>query len=187
MELLDIQKIKTKYQIEYYQIIDSTHTYAKRIAQNSSKQEKLIIAEKQTEGIGTKGRKWYTGIGKNIAMTLLIYPNCKVKKLEGITIKIAQAIKQSIWSLYRYELTIKLPNDLLLNNKKICGILTEVRSHAENTNYLLISVGFNVNEEYFSDETEFIATSLKKEYNKHFNREEIITMILENIEKEIEL
>lgn len=185
MEKLRIEKIKTKKQIEYYQEIGSTHIYAKKIAKD--KKEKIIIAEIQTAGVGTKGRSWYTGKGKNIAMTIINYPTCKVNELEGITMKIAQAIQNAILKLYGYKLTIKEPNDLMLQGKKICGILTEVHSQSEKIEYLLISFGFNVNEEQFSKETQEIATSLKKEYKKEFRREEIINQILEELEKNVML
>ena len=190
---MDIKKIKdaeTKQigkQIEYYKEIMSTHLCAKTIADKNENNGKIIIAEIQTSGIGTKGRKWYTGEGKNIAMTIILKPKCQISKLEGLTVKIAQVIQKSIKQLYGYELTIKEPNDLMLNNKKICVILTEVSSIKEYINYLLISFGFNVNEDTFSKETIEIATSLKKEYKKEFSREDIIIKIIENLEKEIEL
>ena len=147
---------------------------------------KIIIAEVQTAGIGTKGRKWYTGEGKNIAMTIILHPTCKIEELEGLTIKIAKSIQKAIYELYSYKLEIKKPNDLILNGKKICGILTEIHTMGEKINYLLISFGFNVNEDGFSEETKEIATSLKKEFNKEFKREEIIIKIIDKLE-EIEL
>ena len=75
----------------------------------------------------------------------------------------------------------------MLNGKKIAGILTEVNSIGGKVNYLIISIGFNVNEDSFSDETKDIATSLKREYKKEFEREEIIKNIIENLDKEIDL
>lgn len=125
---MDIAKIKNKakIKIEYYETIDSTHLYAKKIA--DSKENKIIIAEEQTGGIGTKGRSWYTGRGKNIALTIILHPNCKIEKLEGLTVEIATKIKEAIYELYKYKLEIKEPNDLMLNNKKICGILTEINT-----------------------------------------------------------
>ena len=74
-----------------------------------------------------------------------------------------------------------MPNDLILNGKKICGILTEVHTQGEKIEYLLISIGFNVNEEEFSKELIEIATSLKNEYKKEFDREEIIVNIINAI------
>ena len=116
-----------------------------------------------------------------------MHPNCKIEELNGLTTKIANKIKEAVYELYKYELKIKKPNDLMLNNKKISGILTEINTISEKINYLLISIGFNVNEDHFSKETENIATSLKKEYRKDFIREDIIIKFIENLEKEMEL
>lgn len=125
---MDIAKIqdKVKIEIEYYEKIVSTHLYAKKIAEE--KENRIIIADEQTGGIGTKGRNWYTGKGKNIALTIILHPDCKIEKLEGLTVEIATKIKEAIYELYKYKLEIKKPNDLILNNKKICGILTEINT-----------------------------------------------------------
>ena len=91
-----------------------------------------------------------------------------------------------IQELYGYELQIKEPNDLYLANKKIGGILIEVNTIGEKINYLLISMGFNVNENEFPEEVRSIATSLKNEYQKDFSREGIIVQLIEKIEREME-
>ena len=189
MDLEKIRNAKTKKigkKIEYFKEIESTHLYAKKIAENEDNEGKILLAEVQTGGIGTKGRSWYTGYGKNIALTLILHPKCRIDKLDNITTEIAEKIRDAIYELYGYELKIKKPNDLMFNNKKICGILTEVHTQGENIKYLLISFGFNVNEDEFSSETKEIATSLKKETGKEFEREEIIVKIIEKLE-EIEL
>lgn len=191
---MDIHKIekaitensKIRRKIEYYKEIGSTHTYAKEIGEKPENKGKILIAEVQTAGIGTQGRKWYTGEGKNIAMTIILHPECKANELEGLTMRIAECIKNAIYELYGYELKIKKPNDLILNNKKICGILTEIHTMGEKVNFLLISFGFNVNEDEFSEETKEIATSLKREFGKEYQREEIIIKIIEKLE-EIEI
>lgn len=177
---MDIEKIEklTNQKINYYKKISSTHMYAKEIEKNGNQ---ILIAEEQTTGIGTKGRKWHTGQNKNIAMTIIKHPKCNVKELDGLTIEIAQIIKNVIKELYGYELEIKIPNDLLLNNKKICGILTEVHTQGEKIRYLLISIGFNVNEDNFLSEISETATSLKKEFKKNFNREDIIIKLINKL------
>lgn len=182
MNLEKIEK-QTNQKIEYYKKIESTHIHAKEIEKGG---DKILIAEIQTKGIGTKGRNWHTGENKNIAMTIIKHPKCQIEKLEGLTIKIAEKIKESIKELYNYDLQIKVPNDLILNGKKISGILTEVHTQGEKIKYILISIGFNVNEEQFNEETKEIATSLKKEYKKQFEREEIIIKIIQKVEKIIE-
>ena len=166
--------------IKYFDELPSTHLYVK---ENQDKLENgtVIIANKQTAGIGTHGRTWYTGSGDNIAMSMLFKPECDLSSLNNITVDVAQTIKKAIKNLYNIGLNIKYPNDLLLNGKKICGILTEINTISGKINYLIISLGFNVNEICFDEETIKIATSLKKEYNKNFNRKEIILKIIENI------
>lgn len=185
MNLEKIKESKTKIigkKIEYYKEIESTHLYAKTIAENEENNGKVLLAEVQTGGIGTKGRSWYTGEGKNLAVTIILHPKVKVGKLDNLTVEIAKKIKEAIYELYGYELKIKKPNDLMFNNKKICGILTEIHTQGEKIKYLLISFGFNVNEDEFSEETKDIATSLKKETGKEFSREEILCRIIEKLE-----
>lgn len=189
MKIEEIKKAKTKKlgkKIEYYEQIDSTHKYAKAIAQKNESDGKVIIAEVQTDGIGTKGRSWYTGQGENIAMTIILHTKRKVMDIKDLPIKVAKIVKKTIKELYNYDLKIKPPNDLMLNNKKICGILTQTNIQGEKVNYILISMGVNVNETRFPEEVKDIATSLKNEYKKEFDREDIISKILENIEKEID-
>lgn len=189
MKIEKIKQANTKYvgkKIEYFEQIESTHLYAKAFAQQEESNGLLILADRQTGGIGTKGRKWYTGKGKNIAMTIILKPKVVLKKLEGLTVKVAQWMQAIIQELYGYELKIKEPNDLYLANKKIGGILIEVNTIGEKINYLLISIGFNVNENEFPEEVKSIATSLKREYHKNFSREEIIIQLIKKIEKEME-
>lgn len=174
---------QTKKKIKYYREIESTHLYAKEVEKQG---DYILIAEKQTGGIGTKGRTWHTGENENIAMTMIKHPDCSIKQLEGLTIQIAQVIQKIIKDLYGYKLQIKEPNDLILNGKKISGILTEIHTRGEKIEYLLISIGFNVNQEKFEEEIQEIATSLKREYNKKFNREEIIINIIKEIDEIIE-
>ena len=171
----------------YFDTIKSTHIYAKEL---EKKEDGLaIITNMQTGGIGTNGRTWYTGYGKNIAMTMVFTPDCNVSNLEGLTIEIAEVMKETIYKLYKIKLDIKKPNDLMLNGKKIGGILTEIRSVGDKVLFLLISIGFNVLETYFDDDTSLIATSLLKEnlnkQNIEFDKEDIIDMFIRKVENNI--
>ena len=186
MNIEEIKEAKTQYigkHILYYQQIDSTHKKAEELAKNKKVDSgTILIAEDQTAGIGTKGRSWYTG-KENIAMTIILFPNTNMQVLEGLTIRLAQAMQEIIKELYGYDLEIKLPNDLLFHKKKICGILTQCASQEGKIQYLLISIGFNVNEEDFSKDTREIATSLRRETNKIFSREKIIQKWIEKVEQ----
>ena len=167
--------------IEKFKTIKSTHTYLK---ENSNKytENTIILADTQTGGIGTKGRNWHTGSNKNIAMSILYRPQKDVKKLEGLTIEIAKKIQNTMKNKYNINLTIKEPNDLMLNGKKICGILTESNTIGNKINYVIISIGFNVNENNFPEELKNIATSLYKETGKEFNKQKIIEDFIKTLE-----
>ena len=115
-------------------------------------------------------------------MTIILKPKCKITDLKNLTIEIANCMQKTIYDLFKIRLDIKEPNDLILNGKKISGILTEINTIGDKINYLLISIGFNVNEEFFSDDLKDIATSLKKEFDKYFSREEIIVSFIRNLE-----
>ena len=178
MDVLKIQEANTRVigkQICYREEFESTHLKSKQIVKKLSLIDNgtILLADRQSNGVGTHGREWYTGAEKNIAMT------------KNLTIIIAQSMQKAIKELYGYNLEIREPNDLMLQGKKIGGILTEVNTISGHINYLLISIGFNVNEEKFSDETKELATSLKAEYHKEFSREEIIKRFIEILEENI--
>lgn len=184
---MDIQLLENKlstYDIKFFDVLDSTHRYIKSNREKLDKRT-IVIADIQENGIGTHGRKWYINTNSNITMSILYKLNTHISNFENLTINIAKCIKEVLKEKYDINLEIKKPNDLLLNNKKICGILTEINTIHESVNYLIISIGFNVNEENFDKKIENIATSLKKEYGKKFNKEELIIYFVEKIDKQI--
>ena len=110
---MDIERIKngnTKYlakNVVYYSEIGSTQVEIRKLAENNVTGGTLVITDNQTSGHGTKGRTWNVEGGKNITMSFVIYPDCEISKLEGLTIKIAEAIVEAIDELYGYKLSIK--------------------------------------------------------------------------------
>jgi len=186
---LNIQEIKdnlkTTYigrNIIYFNEIGSTEEEAKRLAANHVQNGSAVIADMQTGGVGTHGRMWHTSANENILMTLVLYPDCNVNKLEGITVNIANCIADVIWNLYNIKLEIKHPNDLVLSNRKIGGILAETKIVEGNAENLFIGIGLNINQENFPEEIADIATSLKKEFGREFSREKIISEICNELE-----
>lgn len=89
---------------------------------------------------GTHGRKWYTDEENNIAFSFLIEANCEIEKLEGITLEIAEIMLQIFQKLYHISLSIKSPNDLVYQGKKLGGILTETKLQGERVKYLVIGI-----------------------------------------------
>ena len=104
----------------YLKSINSTQIYAKQLdKENKIKDGTVICSDKQTAGIGTHSRKWYTGCGDNIAFTIVLYPNCKLKDFERFTYIIAETMLETLKVLYNLNLKIKIPNDIVYKDKKI--------------------------------------------------------------------
>ena len=184
MEVLEIKNNK-KYiignEILIYNEIDSTQEEAKRIIKNI-KDGTVIIANNQTNGQGTHGRKWYTEKNSNIIMSIVLFPNVEVKKLKNITLDIAKIILDTIYELYNYKLDISYPNDIVLNGKKMGGILTNISTQGDIAKDIIIGIGLNINQIEFPEEIVNIATSLRKEYNIIFDKEKIIEKICINLD-----
>ncbi len=130
------------------------------------------------------GRSWYTEKDKNLTFSIFLKPECNINKIEGLTILISKVIVDIIKTMYGYNLEIKYPNDVMLNGKKIGGILTESITNRKIVKQIVIGIGFNVNQEKFDEKIENIATSLKKEFGKNFDKQEILINFLSKFEVE---
>lgn len=175
---MKLKNLKTKFLGKnsfYYEKIDSTQKEIYRLIDKGILNGTLVISDIQTDGIGTHGRKWYTDQSNNIAFSFYYEINCNIKKLDGITIEIAQVLKNILKRLYNIDLIIKEPNDLYFNNKKIGGILTESKVQGENIRFLVIGIGINTSQTIFNEELNDIATSIKNEFNIDVDVETVIT------------
>lgn len=183
MKLLNLD---TKYigrNLIYYESIDSTQSEAWRQVKKKVENGTVIFANMQTNGMGTHGRRWYTDEKDNIALSIVLYPNCKIEKLNNITIDIANAIVEVFKEFYLINLDIKYPNDIVYGGKKLGGILTETRLCGEMVKDLVIGIGLNLNQVEFKNEIKEIATSIKKEFGITVDRFKIVSEICNVLEK----
>ena len=165
-----------------YDEIDSTQKEIWRRADNNEIIDGVLVkAEKQTSGVGTHGRTWYTD-RNNIAFSFYMELNCKISKIEGITIDIARTIVDVIKKMYNVQLEIKVPNDLYVKGKKLGGILTETKLKGNIAKFLIVGIGMNNSQIEFCDEIENIATSFKKEFSIEVDVEEFITNFCNSFE-----
>lgn len=143
---VQLEKLTTKVlgrNVIYYPEIDSTQLEVWRQVEKGTIQNgTIIMADRQTKGKGTHGRKWYTDEENNIAFTFFIEANCKISKLEGVTIEIAKIWVEVFKKLYGISLEIKSPNDLVYQGKKIGGILTETKLIGETVKYLVVGIRY---------------------------------------------
>ena len=135
--------------IVYYKSISSTQKKAREIIKQDTPDDTLIITDNQTNGIGTHGRTWHSSNNNNVEMTLILYPNCNMQRIETLTIDIAKCIVATIWEMYEIKLDIKEPNDIVLNSRKLGGILTEAITYKNTVKTLLIGIGLNINQVEF--------------------------------------
>ena len=188
--LIKLPNLNTKYLGKttiFFNIIDSTQSEIWRIIQKENFiNGTLVMADIQTNGQGTHGRTWYTQEPNNIAFSFGIEANFNIKKLEGITTKIASIIVDIMQKNYKIKLNIKHPNDIVYNNKKIGGILTGTKVIGEEVKYLVIGIGINTNQEKFANEIKQIATSIKKEFAIEIDTKDFIAKFCNEFEKEIE-
>ncbi|NFR42414.1 biotin--[acetyl-CoA-carboxylase] ligase [Clostridium botulinum] len=169
--------------IQYYFELPSTNKTAKQLADNNNVNNgTLIIAEKQTLGKGRFDRKW-TSPSSGIWMSLILKPNIPPSEASKITQIAAASVYKALLN-FGINVSIKWPNDIFINGKKLCGILTEMKCDIDRIHYLVLGIGLNVNlnAEEITDELKDIATSLKLEFNKTFSKSLILSEILNNFE-----
>ena len=170
-------------QIEYFEEIDSTNLEAKRNQEQVDGHGMVFLAEQQSLGRGRMGRAWVSPKGTGIWMSLLLKPEFPTSQASQITLLAALAVADAIKKVTGLEGKIKWPNDIVVNQKKVCGILTEMGVIQDRIQYLVVGIGINVNTEHFPNEISDIATSLKLEGGKIFAREEIVAELLNYFEQ----
>lgn len=171
-------------QIIYFNSIDSTNNEAKKLANSGCLEGTVIISEEQTMGRGRLGRNWVSPKFKGIWMSIVLRPNIDPMNVAKITQVGAAAVLRAIKE-QGINAHIKWPNDIVLNNKKVCGILTEMSGEINNINYVVMGIGVNVNidKEDFPKDIQEIATSLKIEEGKGIKRKTLVASILNNLEE----
>lgn len=188
---MNIEKIKQGVrgnigqEILFYPVIDSTNTIAFEKALNSKKEGLVILAESQLKGKGRLGRTWVSPPGLNIYMSIVLKPLIELTDATLITIMAAVACSIALREISGLEITIKWPNDLILQNRKIGGILTELKSEHRKIVFVVLGIGINVNADSndFPEDIRNIATSLKNETKKSFSRTEILIKLLNELNK----
>ncbi|PKM51301.1 MAG: biotin--[acetyl-CoA-carboxylase] ligase [Firmicutes bacterium HGW-Firmicutes-7] len=170
-------------QVFVYKSIDSTNKEAKRKAMEGNSYTALLLSEEQTIGIGRRGRQWVSKKGAGIYMSLLLRPLIKPINASMITLVAGLAVQRAIGQITGLNSQIKWPNDLVIRNKKICGILTEMSSEMDFVNYVVIGIGINVNNQQFEEEIQEVATSLSLEGGKIYPRKGLIIQIIKEFEQ----
>lgn len=185
----------------FFEEIGSTNTEAKRRAEEGAEEGLLLVANRQTAGKGRRGRSWISPAGKNAYYTLLLRPDISPEKAPMLTLVMALAVASALEDVYESvvcegrngdkasgksrdkSVKIKWPNDVLINGKKICGILTEMSAENDYIQYVVIGVGLNIKPQKFDKEIADKATSIDAEWNITTLRCKLVADIMRYFEK----
>lgn len=171
-------------EVLYFDTIDSTNTKAQELAEKGYPSGTLIVADKQESGKGRRGRSWVSPSGTGIFMTLMIKPDINPNNASMLTLVAALAVAKAITSVTGEEAMIKWPNDIVVNGKKVCGILTEMNAQFDYINHIVVGIGINVHNESFPEEISQMASSLMIEAGgKRFHRAQIIAETMSYFEQ----
>ncbi len=165
----------------HFDEVDSTNVQCRRACSNNPIEGMVVAAEEQTSGRGRLGRSWISPKGTGIWMSIVLKPNISPMVAPRATLIGAAAVYTALKDM-GISVGIKWPNDIVINGKKICGILTEMNAEIERVNYVIMGIGINVNMESFPDELKEKATSLKNELGNEVDRKKLVANILNNFE-----
>ncbi|HBY19731.1 MAG: biotin--[acetyl-CoA-carboxylase] ligase [Clostridiales bacterium GWE2_32_10] len=169
--------------IIFYNEIDSTNEEAKRLIRTDKLNEDAIVAEFQTAGKGTQGKSWASTSGKNILMTVVLKTKQEISEVQKITLIAGMSVYQVLGDYVdKDNMKIKWPNDIHINGKKICGILTESIRYNDEL-YLIIGIGVNINTKEFEEISGNVPTSLLIETGEIFSRKKIVLEIVDRIKE----
>jgi BirA family biotin operon repressor/biotin-[acetyl-CoA-carboxylase] ligase len=172
------------FDIRYCEEIPSTSTLLREEAGKGAAEGLVITTEFQTDGRGKPGRKWESPRGKNLLFSVLFRPEVRVNVAPMITQIACRSVAAVLTEKYGMSPAFKRPNDLLINGKKICGVLVETSSVADRLEAVIIGIGLNVNAsgpELFPG-----STSIREETGQETDRSELLNQILFQLAKDME-
>ncbi|SDH06722.1 BirA family transcriptional regulator, biotin operon repressor / biotin-[acetyl-CoA-carboxylase] ligase [Alteribacillus persepolensis] len=171
--------------IVYKGEVTSTQALAHDLARSGAEEGTIVVADEQREGKGRLGREWHSPPGTGLWCSLILRPDVPPQNAPQLTLLTAVAVTEAIKEATSIDASIKWPNDILIDQKKTAGILTEMQSEPDRVQAVIIGMGINVNQqmEHFPDELLSVATSLSISSNQQtYSRAQVIAVILQRLE-----
>jgi BirA family biotin operon repressor/biotin-[acetyl-CoA-carboxylase] ligase len=177
---LDLNTLRTRLpgrRIDWHSMLPSTMTEATRLAAEGCPHGTTIGADQQTAGIGRYGRHWHSEADAGIYMSVVLRLPFGMDTLPLVTLALGLAVVEAVQKATDVACDLRWPNDILIGNKKCCGILTQLEAPA-----VIAGIGINVNHPSFPDEIADLATSLRIASGRTHSREHIIAELLPAID-----
>jgi BirA family transcriptional regulator, biotin operon repressor / biotin---[acetyl-CoA-carboxylase] ligase len=180
---LEAKRLATRF--HYFSEIDSTNTRARELAEQGAAEGEMVVAEAQTYGRGRLGRRWESPSLANLYCSVILRPTLAPAHAPQITLMAAVALAEAISSFIPQKPTIKWPNDILVNGKKLAGILTEAVCRPERIEYAILGIGINVNYpvDVMPEELRHRATSLLELTRLHVDREIFLRRLIQDLDR----
>lgn len=157
------------WEIHYRETVDSTNSWARQEARQGARDGGIYLTDYQSAGRGRRGRSWEVPAGTSVMFSILLRPDLAPENLSMLTLVMGLSVAEGIRAGTGLDAGIKWPNDVVVNGKKICGILTELDTVSHS---VIIGTGINVNMTSFSEELREKATSIAAETGRSWNREQ---------------
>lgn len=176
------------HELHHYDQVESTQEVVHQLAKQGKPHGTVVIADEQVKGKGRMSREWDSPKGKGIWMSVLLRPNLPPVQAPQITLLAATVLARMIAERSALVPQIKWPNDLLINHKKVSGILTEMQAEQDTIQYIVLGMGMNVNQEEseIPEDIRYKASSLKVESKKDWNIQQTVQHILRLFEETYE-
>jgi BirA family transcriptional regulator, biotin operon repressor / biotin---[acetyl-CoA-carboxylase] ligase len=179
--------LRTKWMgraIHHFHSTDSTNSMAYQLALQGAEEGEVVVAETQKKGRGRLGRKWYSPPFTNLYLSVILRPEIPPQQASLMTLMAAVATAGAIQKFSGLQPMIKWPNDILLKNRKVAGLLNEIHSETDRIHFVILGIGVNLNmdEKMFSKEILSLATSLKRETGQSISRKAFLQTLLEELE-----
>jgi BirA family biotin operon repressor/biotin-[acetyl-CoA-carboxylase] ligase len=163
--------------------VESTNDFLKEKGMNGVLSGTIVLTDIQTKGKGRLGRDWSSMNTDGIWMSMLLRPDNKINSIANITLLFAVSIVETLNEVCDIQCSIKWPNDIILEGKKVCGILSESNFIGNSCNFVVIGMGINVNQDSFQEDLSNIAISLKNHSGIVYDKDEIINKLIENSDR----
>lgn len=180
------KELNTNYignEIHYFREVDSTNEVAKKLAREGAPEGTIVIAESQSRGKGRRGKKWISPLG-GAWMSIILRPDTLPINAPQLTFTAGVAAAQTIKDEYSLDVGIKWPNDILIENKKVCGILTEISTEKDAIDYVITGIGIdaNIDINLLPSDLRDTTTSIKSELDHDISRMILVQKFLGNFE-----
>jgi BirA family biotin operon repressor/biotin-[acetyl-CoA-carboxylase] ligase len=172
------------HRIVHYFRTDSTNVIAARLATEGAPHGTVVVAEEQTAGRGRFGRSWFSEKSSGIYASIILRPPLAPSSAPAITLLAGVAVHRALSASTALPFDIRWPNDVLVNGKKVCGILTEMSAELDRLHSVVLGIGVNVNHSRMPEELAAIATSLRIELRKLISRAHLLVAVLKEVERQ---